>query len=224
MNAVLPRAVHGHPFHGVIGRAVVLVPAVLALWWFLLQPVSLWLLRVTAYVPLALLVAPAGMEPVRVDGNTGEWRFNVAVNTVVKNFRTGQQQSIDSLEFAVGPDSVAFFTVGWFSYLALAWSAAGFSRGQIARLLKGIAWQTGINVLSLAAYVYINGYGTAINVPGNDDFRLWLMKYSYHLIYLVVPFASPFVVALVVYPEWRAYITPNPPGGNPRPKNKKGRG
>jgi hypothetical protein len=189
-----------------MGRAVLLVPGVLALWWFLLKPASLWLLRVVAWVPLLLLVAPAGLDPVRLDPATGEWMFNVAVNTTARNVQTGESQMVTSIEFAVAEDSVAFFACGWFSYLALAFSAAGFSRRQIKPVLKGAALQTCINVLALAAYVYINGYGVVINTPGSSDSRMWLIKYCYHIIYLVVPFAGPFAVALVVHRQWREYI------------------
>ena len=45
-----------------------------------------------------------------------------------------------------------------------------------------------------------------INTPHNSDPAIWLYKYFYHLIYLVVPFAGPFMVALLVHPEWRAYF------------------
>jgi hypothetical protein len=205
MNFTLPKAHIRCPWDGMMGRAALLVPGALALWWFLLKPASLWLLRVVAYVPLGLLVAPAGLDPVRVDPATGEWTFNVVVNTTVRNPQTGERQMIDSTEFAVGEDSVAFFSCGWFSYLALAFSAAGFSRSQIKPVLKGVALQTCINVLALAAYVYINGYGPMINTPGSSDSRMWLIRYCYHIIYLVVPFAGPFAVALLAHREWREY-------------------
>lgn len=193
----------GFLFAGPVSRAAVLVPVALALWWFLLKPPSLWLLRHLAYVPLALLLAPAGQDPVRLDPNTGEWMFNVAVNTYASNPQTGEGKRIDSLEFAASEDNLVFFAGGWFSYLALAYSAVGFSRIQVKRVLGGLGVQTGINILALAAYAYINAYGAAINMPGSSDARLWLIQYSYHIIYLVVPFAAPFAVAVMIHPEWR---------------------
>ncbi|HWQ52130.1 MAG TPA: hypothetical protein VN442_00500 [Bryobacteraceae bacterium] len=207
MTTGLSRTSRGLAFGGIMGRAAVLTPLAMALWWFVLKGASLWLLRLVAYLPLGLLVAPAGLDPVTISPTTGEWLFNVAVNTVGKDLRTGKSQYIDSLEFAVGEDSVAFFACGWFSYLALALSAAAFSgRRQTKRVLLGVGLQTSINILSLAAYVYINGYGVVINTPNTTGTLMWLFNYLYHIIYLVVPFAGPFMVALLVHPEWREYF------------------
>ena len=150
MSPGLARANRFLPFDSVIGRAVVLAPVAMALWWFLLKGASLWLLRILAWFPLAVLIAPAGLDPVRVNPNTHEWVFNVAVNTVVTNARSGVRERIDSVEFAAAEDNLAFFACGWFSYLALALSATGFSRRQAKNILKGLALQTGINILSLA--------------------------------------------------------------------------
>lgn len=187
-------------------RALLLVPLSMAVWWFVLKGASLWLLRVLAVLPLALLIGPPGYDPVRTNPETGEWLFNVEVNTTARNLQTGQMQAVGSIEFAVEPDSVAFFAAGWFSYLALAASAGGFSRRQARRLLKGVTLQTAINILGLAAYAYINGYGALANAQPNAPPQMWLLKYLYHIIYLVVPFAGPFMVALLMHPEWRAYF------------------
>jgi hypothetical protein len=207
MNPGIARMNGGTVFDGVIGRAVVLAPLALAVWWFLLKGASLWLLRILAWLPLAVFIAPADLDPVRVNPDTHEWVFNVAVNTVVMNPQTGDAQHIGSVEFAADPDNVAFFACGWFSYLALALSAARPSRRQAKNLLKGLALQTVVNIFSLAAYVYINGHGSLGNSPLSAGIVIWLYKYVYHLIYLVVPFAGPFIVALLVHPEWRACFT-----------------
>ncbi len=165
-----------------------------------------------AYVPLMLLLAPNNLEAVRIRINptTGEWVFSVAVNAVGQDRQTGQKEVISSLEFAGAPDNFAFFACGWFSYLALAFSAGAMRRGKWKPMLRGLALQTALNVVSLVAYVYINAHGAAINTPGNSSASLWLLKYSYHIVYLVVPFAGPFLIALCVHPEWRGYFTPQP--------------
>ena len=202
--------VRAHSFFAldpVMGRAIVYVPVAMAAWWFLLKPASLWLLRILAWFPLAILVAPANLDPIRVNPDTHEWVFNVAVNRLETNPQTGERQLIDSVEFVAGEDNLAFFACGWFCYLALALTAAGFSRGQAKRILKGLGLQTLINILSLAAYADINGNGSIVNAPGSANPALWLYKYFYHLIYLVVPYAGPFAVALLVHREWRAYFT-----------------
>lgn len=211
----------------IILRAVILEPLAMAVWWFLLKGASLWLLRYVAYVPLALLIAPAGHPPVKVDAATGAWVFNVSVNAVGKNLNTGQQQHIESTEFSAGEDRVAFFASGWFSYLALALSTLPFSRRQAYRVSKGFALQTALSVLCLAAYAYINGYGPVINTTSDRGASVWLLEYVYHLIYLVIPFAGPFLVALLVHPEWREYLlrstgeAPPPPAKTVRSKHRR---
>jgi hypothetical protein len=197
----------GSRLNSIICRAIVFVPLAMALWWFLLKGSSLWLLRILAYFPLGMLIAPPDLDPVKVNPATNEWVFTVAVHAAVRNTQTGQRETINSLEFAAGQDSIAFFACGWFSYLALAFSAGAFSRKRAPDLLKGIGLQTAINILCLAAFVYINGHGVLINTPNNADPAVWLIKYVYHIIYLVVPFAGPFIVALLVHPEWRAYFS-----------------
>ncbi len=195
------------PLQTVIGRAMICVPVTMAVWWFLLKPFSLWLLRILAWLPLAVLIAPPQLDPIRLNPDTHEWVFNVAVNTVVTNPQTGSRQHVASVEFVGAEENLASFACGWFCYLALAFSAAGFSRNHAKRILAGMGLQTAISILSLAAYAYINGYASVVNVPGSAQSTLWVYRYFYYLIYLVVPYAGPFGVALLVHQEWRAYFT-----------------
>ena len=190
----------------VLARAVLLLPAAMALWWFVLKRASLWLLFKLAYVPLGLMVAPGGLPPVRVDPATREWTFNVAVGTSALNRQTGERQFVESTEFVVDEDSVAFFSSGWFAYLALAAAAGALTRPQVRQVLKGLAIETAVSVLSLAAFAYINGYGSVVQSPGSVSLYMWSLKYVYHLIYLVVPFAGPFAIAVLLHPRWRAAI------------------
>jgi hypothetical protein len=190
----------------VIARACALVPLSLALWWFVLKSASLAVLRVVAVLPVGMLLAPSGLDAIKVNPDNGEWTFNVAVHMEAKNPQTGQIQAIESVEFAAEPDNVAFFAAGWFSYLALAVSAVGFDRREWRRVLQGLAWQTLVNVLGLAAYAYINASGTLQNTAGPVPPAVWVLKYFYHLIYLVIPFASPFAVALALHPQWRMWF------------------
>jgi hypothetical protein len=199
VNLTFPKASHGN----VIGRAAVLVPLLLALWWFVLKGASLWTLRVLAWLPLALFVAPPGLDPIRVDPKTGDWICNVKVNTIARNPQTGQSQRVNSIEIAIRPSDAALYASGWFSYLALALSAGSFSRKQGKKVLWGLGIQTLVNTLSLASYVYIIGYGSLISSPASPDSRIWWVKYFDHINSLVVPFAGPFLIAILMHPEWR---------------------
>lgn len=191
------------PSGSLIVRAAILVPAFLAAWWFLLQEASLWALRNLAWLPLALLIAPAGHDPIRVDPQTGDWICNVEVNTGARNQQTGQLEYVNSVEIAFRKTDAAAYASGWFSYLALALSTAPFSWKQAKRVLWGFGMQTAVNVLCLAGYIYILGYGTLINSPGSPDMRVWWVRYFDHINTLVIPFAGPFVIAMLVHPEWR---------------------
>ena len=186
---------------GLTGRAAVLVPAAMAAWWFLLKVPSLWLMKALVWLPLVLFIAPAGSDPVRIDPGTGEWVFSVEVRTTARDSRTGQSRFVDSLDVNVSPNGIAEYAAGWFCYLALALTTAPFSRKKVQRGLCGMGIQTVVNVASLAACVWIMGYGSVVNSAG--DARLWLTKYFDHINSLVLPFLSPFLVALLVHPEWR---------------------
>ena len=205
MKLALLKALPG----SVIGRAAILVPVALALWWFLLKGASLWALRMLAGIPLAILIAPPGLTSIRVDSQTGEWVCNVEVNTVARNQQTGELQHINSVEIAFRESDAAVYASGWFSYLALALSTAPFSRKKAKRALWGLGIQTVINVLCLAGFVYILGHETLSHAQGvsrsvsNDG--LWWIKYFDHINTLVIPFAGPFLLAILLHPEWRRY-------------------
>ena len=188
-------------------RATISVTLGTALWWFVLKGATLFLLRTLGSLALGLLIAPVGYDAISVNPQTGEWVFNVAISADVRNPQSGEEKHVNSVEFAADKDkdNVAFFAVGWVSYLALAFSANAFSKGQRKRLAKGLLLQTGINILSLTLYVYISAYGSVINSPAAAS-EVWWLRYCYHIIYLVVPFAGPFAVALLMHPQWRDYF------------------
>jgi hypothetical protein len=192
--------------HRIAARAAILVPLTVGLWWFLLKDASLWLLRLVSYVPLLILIAPSGMAPVRVDPATGEWVFNAGISTAVADAATGSRHWVESVEFAASPENVAFFTCGWFSYLALAASVRPFSREHARRSAIGFGLQTAVNVISLCIYVFVNGYGSVVNTASTQPVSIWILKYVYHLIYLVVPFFGPFLIAVLTHPAWRNYF------------------
>ena len=198
----------------VVGRAALFVPTAMAVWWFLLKVPSLWLLRALMWLPLALFVAPAGHVPLTRNPDTGEWVFSVQVHTSARDPQTGQSRFVDSLDVTVPADGIAEYAAGWFCYLALALSTAPFSRRAAKRVLLGLGVQAAVNVASLAACVWIMGYGSVVNAPG--DPRLWLTKYFDHINSLVLPFLSPFLVALIVHPEWREWVGISRPDQAPR--------
>ena len=200
---------------GVIARALILVPLVMALWWFGFRPPSLSLLRTTAYLPLAFCVAPAGMDPIADGPVASQWTFNVALEKAGKQLDTGRPLNIHTVSFEGEIDQLTLFAAGWPCYLALALSAGGNWRRQIWKILRGEGLQTGINVVALALWATSSAY---INTPLDSD-NLGGLYHYVHYLCEITPLVSPFVVALIVHAEWRSCFDPAArgalPGGSP---------
>ncbi len=177
---------------GLIARAAVCVLCSLGLWWFLFRPVSSTVLRNLVYIPLAVLLAPAGLAPVTVNPESGEWIFNVAVH----------HNGIESIEFAAEPGTAEDFTAGWFSYAGLALAVGGFRRAKLSAGLKGLALQVAVSVLALTAFAYVSAF-SAVAQEGALQGALGVAGY---ILGGVVPLAGPFAIALFIHPEWRTFF------------------
>ena len=177
------------------------VIASLGLWWFLLKDVSLWFLRMLAYVPLALLIAPGGLPPIAANPETGELTFNVLLNHDGRNPETGEPLHVDSIEFAADPRISEYFTGGWFTFLGLS-IPLGFSLSQWTRNVRGLAVQVGLSVLALALYAYTSALTVVVNGSGGGSALLMeTLRVCKYLLTLVFPYAVPFAVALLVHPQ-----------------------
>ena len=188
-------------------RALALQLLLLGLWWTLLYEPSLVLLRVTAQIPFALLTARQDRDPLEVDA-TGEWKFSIPMSAFVKDPANGKGPTmVNAIDFGGPAANVAPFTTGWFVYLGLTLNAR-LTRLNLRRSLIGIAIQTAISGLALFAYAEINAFGILTNMHSSRDaLSLWLTKLAYHIDYLVVPYASPFLVLLGTHPEWWNFLT-----------------
>lgn len=177
---------------GLIARAAACVICSLVLWWFLFRPVASIMLRKLVYIPLAVLIAPAGLAPVAVNPESGEWVFNVAVH----------HDGIESIEFAAEPGTAEDFTAGWFSYAGLALAVGGFRRGKAFAGFKGLALQIAVSVLALTAFAYVSAL-VAATEEGALRSTLGVAEY---ILGGVLPLAGPFAIVLWVHPEWRAFF------------------
>lgn len=196
-------------------RTVALLLLALGLWWLVLYQPSLVLLRVTAQIPFALLTARQEANPVEVDA-TGEWKFSIPVGAYVRDSAQGKGPvSVGAIEFSAAAANVAPFATGWFVYLGLALNAR-LTRANLRRTLIGLAIQTVISGLALFGYAEINARGIVTNMHSSPDaLSLWLEKVAYHIDYLVIPYASPFLILLATHPQWRTFLTkgePHPTG------------
>ena len=190
-----------------IARAVALQLLILGLWWFVLYQPSLALLRVIAEIPFTLLTARQDRDPIEVDAS-GEWKFSVPVSAYVRDSAEGKGPvSVNAIEFSAPAANVAPFATGWFVYLGLALSVP-ISRSNLRRILLGLAIQTIVSGVALLGYAEINARGVVANMYKTPDATvLWLEKLAYHIDYLVVPYASPFLVAIATLPDWWTFLT-----------------
>lgn len=196
-------------------RAVVLQLLLLGLWWFVLYQPSLALLHLTAQIPFGLLPAKPDESPLEVD-STGEWKFTIPVGAVVRDSKQSNAPvSVHATDFSAPAENVAPFTTAWFVYLGLALNAP-FNRANLRRTLIGLAIQTAVSALALLCYAEINARGIVVNMHRSPDaLSLWLLKLAYHIDYLVIPYASPFLVLLGTHPGWWAFLTRGEPWAEP---------
>lgn len=195
------------PARNLLLRTIGFQIVALATWWLVLYQPSLMLLRVAVEVPFTFLLSQQSHPPLQLDTN-GIWNFSVPMNTVVNDPKDGSSpRPVGSIDFAAPPENVAPFTTGWFVYLGLALSLP-FTKAHPRRTLIGFAIQTAINALALFVYVEVNALGILASLHATPDpFYEWLLKYAYHIDYLVIPYAGPFLLLLLTHPDWWAQLT-----------------
>jgi hypothetical protein len=119
--------------------------------------------------------------------------------------------NVHASDFSAPAENVAPFATAWFVYLGLALNAP-LSRANLRRILIGLATQTTLSGLALLGYAEINARGLVANLHRTPDaFLLWLLKLAYHIDYLVVPYAGPFLVVLATHPGWWTFLTKGEP-------------
>lgn len=188
-------------------RTTAFVILALGIWRVTLYEPALALLRITVEIPFTLLMSSQQQLPVQVDAK-GDWNFSIPVHAEVKDPKDGSEpRTVDAIEFAGAAENIAPFTTGWFVYAALALSL-GFSKENLRRTLLGLLIQTAINIFALYVYAEVNAQGILESFHANPHpLWSWLLKYVYHIDYLVVPYASPFLLLLLTHPWWWAELT-----------------
>ena len=197
-------------------RAVGLQIVLLGIWWTILYRPSIALLRLTAEVPLNLPLSNPLKSALQVDSSSGDWNFSVPVNAVVKDStHSDGSVQVEAIDFTAPAENVAPFAIGWFVYLGLALSVL-ITRDNLRRALKGLLFQTTISALAVFIYAEINARGTLAHIHRvPDPLSLWLLNFAYHIDYLVVPYATPFLVVLWTHPQWWAKLTGIPQISSP---------
>lgn len=181
-------------------RASLLLPAVLLVWWFVLQSPMLVLLRPSEETILRFAGSRAANSIVEED--SGDWTFRVPIEG-----SAGTAQ-INSIDFTMPRADVVLFTFSAPFFWAILIAA---SRARLAG--RALLWGTlaiGIaEVLLLFAFLKINAYGELAQFDPATASLKWLRDLSLYLIVNVIPFVLPIATALSLCPDLRTKLFPN---------------
>lgn len=178
-------------------RASLLLPAVLLVWWFVLQSPMLVLLRPSEETILRFAGSRAA-NPI-VEEDSGEWTFRVPIEGIADGAR------INSIDFTMPRADVILFTFSapffWAILLAVSHKRFGGRALLWGTLAIGIA-----EVLLLFAFLKISAYGELAQFHPATASLKWLSDLSIYLIVNVIPFVLPISTALAVCPELRTKL------------------
>ncbi len=194
------------PGPNLILKAVASVIVSLGIWWFLLKGISIWFLQRLAYVPLLLLIGASSGPPLELNPQTGGWDFHVRMNYDTTNPQTGKPIHIDSIDFTADPKLADAFTGALFTYAGLALAVGVYSKTQWQRILRGFGLQLALSVLAIALFAYTKALAIVVNGHTGSTAVLSAVSLCEYLITLVVPYASPFAVVVMVLPQWKNYF------------------
>lgn len=179
-------------------RGSALLVGLLILWWFLLLSPLLFALKIAA--------APfIGMQ----ENPSGNWTLTVPLEKTLP--ATPQQpvaQQVHSIDFDMPRSDVIAFTFSLPVYWAII-LAAPCVRRSLRPLLAGTVLMAVVELAMLLVFAQISAHGTAAQLTGGEDAAAkWARHLGEYLIVSVLPYATPFVVALSLHRELRSEIFP----------------
>jgi uncharacterized BrkB/YihY/UPF0761 family membrane protein len=179
-------------------RGSALLVGLLSLWWFLLLPPMLSVLKGAAGAFLFIQENPSG-----------DWTLRVPLEKTLP--ATPQQpvaQQVHSIDFDIPRSDVIAFTFSLPVFWAILLAAPGVRRN-LRPLLVGTAVMAAVEVAMLLAFAEISARGTAAQLAGNEDAAgKWARQFGEYLLASVLPYATPFVVALSLHRGLGAEIFP----------------
>jgi hypothetical protein len=177
-------------------RGSLLLVAFLTLWWLALRSPMLFLLRVSAEVPLRLLAGSAASLTV---DPAGDWAFRLPVADA--KFR--------SIDFTVPRSDLMVFTFGLPVYWAIAIAAT--PRG-FGALIKGSALLAAIEILSLLGFVKCEAWSVMAQLHSSSSgLAQWSLELGNYLTANVIPDTAPFLIAVSLHRQLRSQIFPSGP-------------
>ena len=179
-------------------RGSILLVGLLSLWWFLLLSPMLYMLKGAAGAFLLILENPSG-----------DWTLRVPLEMTLP--ATPQQpvaQQVHSIDFDMPRSDVIAFTFSLPVFWAIILAAPGVRRN-LRPLLVGTAVMAAVEVAMLLVFAEISARNTAAQLSGGEDgVGKWARQFGEYLLASVLPYATPFVVALSLHRGLRAEIFP----------------
>jgi len=179
-------------------RGSVLLVCLLSLWWFLLLSPM-----------LSMLQGAAGAFLLIQENPSGDWTLRVPLEKTLP--ATPEQpvaQQVHSIDFDIPRSDVIAFTFSLPLYWAIILAAPGV-RQDLRPLLVGTAVMAAVEVAMLLVFAEISARNTAAQLDGGEDaVGKWARQFGVYLLASVLPYATPFVVALWLHRGLRAEIFP----------------
>ena len=180
-------------------RGSALLVGLLSLWWFLLLSPMLYMLK-----------GAAGAFMLIQENPSGDWTLRVPLEMTLP--ATPQQpvaQQVHSIDFDMPRSDVIAFTFSLPVYWAIILAAPGVRRNLRPLLLVGTAVMAAVEVAMLLVFAEISARNTAAQLAGGEDGAgKWARQFGEYLLASVLPYATPFVVALSLHRGLRAEIFP----------------
>jgi hypothetical protein len=179
-------------------RGSVLLVCLLSLWWFLLLSPM-----------LSMLQGAAGAFLLIQENPSGDWTLRVPLEMTLP--ATPEQpvaQQVHSIDFDIPRSDVIAFTFSLPVYWAIILAAPGVRRN-LRPLLVGTVVMAAVEVAMLLVFAEISARGTAAQLSGGEDaVGKWARQFGGYLLASVLPYATPFVVALWLHRGLRTEIFP----------------
>jgi hypothetical protein len=179
-------------------RGSVLLVCLLSLWWFLLLSPM-----------LSMLKGAAGAFLLIQENPSGDWTLRVPLEKTLP--ATPEQpvaQQVHSIDFDIPRSDVIAFTFSLPVYWAIILAAPGVRRN-LRPLLVGTAVMAAVEVAMLLVFAEISARNTAAQLDGGEDaVGKWARQFGVYLLASVLPYATPFMVALWLHRGLRAGIFP----------------
>jgi hypothetical protein len=175
-----------------------LLVGLLIFWWFLLLPPMLYVLKGAAGVFLQIEEDPSG-----------DWTLRVPLEkTVAATPRQPVAQQVHSIDFDMARGDAIAFTFSLPVFWAIILAAPGVRRN-LRALVAGTALMAAVELAMLLVFAEISARGTAAQLGGDDEpAGKWARHLGEYLIAGVLPYATPFVIALSLHGELRDAIFP----------------